>query len=467
MTIACNSTTARSAALAATLLLCMVPMTAFGIDQTVTFTVNTTDDRLDDNTLDGLCHTSANTCSLRAAIMQANRTDTIGKVVINVPPGIYLLTLARSGSNGDDSGDLNLTTPLYSNQMLEIRGANALNTIIDGNQIDRVIEVAQERTVSILDLTVRNGFLQSLVPIASGGIDNNGTLTLTRCIIEGHHANSSNGGGIVNVHTLTLDASIVRANVGRVGGGIYAIGLTTIHGSRIEGNSAANGGGIANFGFLRVFDSTISGNSASLDGGGIFNVEGINVVSSTLSGNTANTNGGGIEDLGNAFVYSTSVMNNDADHDRDENGGIGGGVHASASARTVVVNTLVALNTILDAPIDDDCSGTLEVYGRNLFGDLGGCVFTGNGNAARGLVSAGTIGPLRDNGGPTPTHALLAGSEAIDSTTAQGCIADNGALLSTDQRGAPRVAGVRCDVGAFEYNAVVDRIFTDGFDGDR
>ncbi|MEO8012082.1 MAG: choice-of-anchor Q domain-containing protein [Dokdonella sp.] len=467
MKSACMSTFAQRATLFSAALLCVLPMTTSAVDQTVTFNVNTTVDAVDDNAGDGLCRTGANSCSLRAAIMQANQTQTNGKVVINVPAGLYRLSIAPAGSNADNSGDLNLATPFDLSQTLEIRGASALTTIIDGNQLDRVMSVQQNRTASIADVTVRNGFLQGGAPTASGGVDNRGSLTLSRCIVEGNRASTSEGGGIVNISVLTVQHSIVRDNVARSGGGIYALGPTTIEASRIERNSAISGGGIANSASVRLVDSTISGNSASTDGGGIFNIGTLTVLSSTLSGNSANTNGGGIENRGNAFVYSASVINNDADHDRDETGGIGGGVHTTASARTVVVNTLVAVNTILDAPITNDCSGTLEVYGRNLFGDLSGCVFTGNGNAARGLVSVGTIGPLRDNGGPTTTHALLVGSEAIDSTTAQGCIADNGALLSTDQRGAPRAAGVRCDVGAFEFGAVVDRIFINGFDGDR
>jgi hypothetical protein len=50
------------------------------------------------------------------------------------------------------------------------------------------------------------------------------------------------------------------------------------------------------------------------------------------------------------------------------------------------------------------------------------------------------------------TYGLLRGSQAIDSTIdSLGCVDQTGALLTTDQRGAARVVGVRCDVGAFEY----------------
>ena len=53
------------------------------------------------------------------------------------------------------------------------------------------------------------------------------------------------------------------------------------------------------------------------------------------------------------------------------------------------------------------------------------------------------LGPLQNNGGPTPTHALLPGSLAIEAGTNAGCPA-------TDQRGVSRPQGVACDIGAFE-----------------
>ena len=51
------------------------------------------------------------------------------------------------------------------------------------------------------------------------------------------------------------------------------------------------------------------------------------------------------------------------------------------------------------------------------------------------------LGPLQDNGGPTPTHALLLGSPAIDASSA---------CPATDQRGVTRPQGAGCDIGAFE-----------------
>ncbi len=62
------------------------------------------------------------------------------------------------------------------------------------------------------------------------------------------------------------------------------------------------------------------------------------------------------------------------------------------------------------------------------------------------------LGTLADNGGPTWTLPLLAGSPAIDHANPVGC-------SSRDQRGYYRpvdgdaVPGAICDIGAYEYNS--------------
>lgn len=81
------------------------------------------------------------------------------------------------------------------------------------------------------------------------------------------------------------------------------------------------------------------------------------------------------------------------------------------------------------------------------------------------------LGPLADNGGPTPTEALLDGSPALDAGISDG--------LTIDQRGAPRpfdlkglaaaAGGDSSDIGADERNlcggkTVVNRIGTSGND---
>ena len=402
------------------------------------FTVNTVADLIDDDISDGLCHTSANTCSLRAAVMQANHL-TVPVTRIQLAAGTYVLDRPPSGADGEDSGDLNLTSPIAPNQTVLVNGAGAASTIIDGNQSDRVFRIHLNRTATLAGLTVRNGLgLQG----QGGGINSEGTLTVVDCIVENNMSNSA-GGGIYNAATLNLLRTTVRSNTGYVGGGIYMRGVTAIRNSTLHNNGATGAGGGV---FVSIFDN-----------GTLY------VVNSTFGRNYSNGDGGAIDSEGSTFLYNATIVDNDADHDRDQFGGIGGGVRVSSGSRFVVVNSLIALNTVLDAPIYNDCSGALETYGRNFYYDVSGCTLTGSG--VNGLITPGTLGALQNNGGPTWTHALLPGSQAIDSTlSVLGCVDETGAALTIDQRGAARTFGPRCDVGAFEAGAAVDRIFRSGFE---
>lgn len=445
---------------------CIAALAAPNARADVTYTVDTGNDRVDIDTDDGICRTNANTCSLRAAIMQANHRFEGGTATIMLPAGFYELTRPISGPNGEDNGDLNLTTPNTANESISIIGAGADRTFIDANQIDGVLTIETGRFVGIRGVTIRNGFRQGSG--SGGGIKNLGTLVILDSVIA-DSSTLSGGGGIYNASLLSLVRTTVAGNTAHSnGGGIYSSGTLTLSASTIRSNTARSnfgqGGGMYLSGPASVRSSTIHQNAAN-NGGGLLTIDELTIVNSTISGNRADLNGGGVFNFGNTFVYSSSVIENTADFD-SPGSGVGGGIFADNTAghRLVLVNTLISSNTRGGAAVYNDCQGTVEVYGYNLLSDLTGCSFAGNGNAARGVVSRLTIGALADNFGPTLTHALLPGSQAIDATTAQGCIDNAGTVLTSDQRGAPRIAGARCDVGAFEYGAVVDRIFRHGFE---
>ena len=93
-----------------------------------TFIVDSVLDLPDDLTIPGVCHTSANNCTLRAAVMQANRAG-VGTIVL--PAGIYRLTIPRSGDGGEENGDLDLTTPAVGSPLVNVLGAGAATTVID------------------------------------------------------------------------------------------------------------------------------------------------------------------------------------------------------------------------------------------------------------------------------------------------------------------------------------------------
>src|SRR6185503_511846 len=94
-------------------------------------------------------------------------------------------------------------------------------------------------------------------------------------------------------------------------------------------------------------------------------------------------------------------------------------------------------------------STQLSSQGYNLIQNLTGCTIVGT-TTGNIIGQNPQIGPLRDNGGATLTHALLNGSPAIDSGNPAGCKDSQGHALTTDQRGYPRAASRRCDIGAYE-----------------
>lgn len=462
----------------------------------ITFTVNTEIDAPDRSGFDGICETSDGDCSLRAAIMQANSLTGPRTTHIVLPAGNYKLTIPALVL-GDSVGDLNLKSPLSPDQFILIEGDSAASSVIDADQIDRVMTIDRDRVAIISNVTISGGFLTSA---GGGGIKIDGTLTLRDSIVSenasgfgggifvsssGHldvmrttflsNAASSSGGAAHVEGMATFSQTSMSGNSSAKGGAAFITqadtgfsGAATFSESSIAGNFSGDGGAIYVTTKLELDNSTISGNAATRDGGGIANFGQSFLVNSTISGNTSNANGGGIaNEDGATWLYSTSIIANDASHDRNPPGGSGGGVYNKPGKRLVATNSLIAGNTTLDSPIADDCNGALEVYGWNLLADYTGCSFSGNGNGARGLISTSSVGPLANNGGSTMTHALLAGSEAIDTTTAQGCVGPTLALLATDQRGAPRIAGAKCDVGAYEYGSVVpaaDVVFSNGFD---
>jgi hypothetical protein len=213
--------------------------------------------------------------------------------------------------------------------------------------------------------------------------------------------------------------------------------------SVISGNTPG-GGILANYyAGVSVTKSTITGNTAESSrghpaaGGGVNSVyfAAASIQNSTVSGNVAageGSMGGGI--YGNAKVIASTVTGNSAAQ--------GGGIFSTASEHPVLIaDSIVAGNSAASGP---DCAGRDEYVppsprGHNLFGPEG-CLTPAPGDI---LTADPGLGPLADNGGPTPTHALLPGSPAIDAAEDLG--------LKTDQRGVMR--GAPPDIGSFEFRA--------------
>jgi hypothetical protein len=292
-----------------------------------------------------------------------------------------------------------------------------------------------------------------------GGIFNagNGTVTLTNAILSGNDANGAvfafgfgfgEGGGIFNAGngTVILTSTTLSSNTAKSsalpgrGGGIFNASTGTVHliNSTLSDNTALGsqglGGGIANAdGTLTLTNSTVTGNSCSAggigEGGGVYQSGNgiVTLINSTLSGNSVN---GEIQSEG-------------------------GGLFREGAGTVNIRNSLIAGNSAMI--MGPDVRGTINSQGHNLIGDgTDSSGFTGTGDqvgTSNAPINA-KLAPLGNNGGPTATRALLAGSPAIDS--GDNCVVENPGCLATpvgtDQRGAGfvRKSGGAVDIGAFE-----------------
>ncbi|MFN2199925.1 MAG: LamG-like jellyroll fold domain-containing protein, partial [Caldilineaceae bacterium] len=252
----------------------------------------------------------------------------------------------------------------------------------------------------------------------------NSTVTLNQITIRGGNIDDRNvddrGGGLINAGTTTVRNSTITGNHAYIGGGIENSGTMTIADSAFHGNSAAGvGAGIANLGTMTVINSTFSDNLAQIGGGGIYNGSDITITNSTLSGNGGLGFGGGILTEGGTVNLNNSVIANSLP---------GGDCRINGP---YIVNAQYSLieNTGVDA-----C---------NLSNGIDGNIVGQDPN----------LGGLQDNGGPTLTHALLPGSQAINAGSNALAVDGNALPLLYDQRGAgfPRVLGP-VDMGAIEYS---------------
>lgn len=146
---------------------------------------------------------------------------------------------------------------------------------------------------------------------------------------------------------------------------------------------------------------------------------------------------------GATLTVTTTADTNDGTCDTD----------CSLREAIIVANATDGVDTIIAGNFSGnahpDCLGTMISRGYNLIGNAAGCSFGIDPTTTTGVNPS--WGPLQNNGGSTLTHALLAGSLAIDAgNPATPGIGEN-ACEATDQRGITRPMGAACDIGAYEF----------------
>ena len=154
----------------------------------VTFNVNTTADGVDINPLDSICSTvpppAAPICTLRAAVMQANRMPNPGSI-IKLPPGTYTLTFQppwpMARKRRSQSGHSFWLQPRSDHDHRRRSRKHDHR-----RQRDRSRTSCRcWRSVSISGVSIVNGLVQAY---DGGGISNYGNLILSDSIVRHNYA---------------------------------------------------------------------------------------------------------------------------------------------------------------------------------------------------------------------------------------------------------------------------------------
>ena len=248
----------------------------------------------------------------------------------------------------------------------------------------------------------------------------------------------------------TIDA----ADLGRVFHVHPGATLTLVNIHITNGNENAGGGGIyVSSATLNLNGVTVSSShTLAGDGGGIFaDNSTLNITNSTITGNTTPNHGAGIAVNGGTTNITNSTIT--ANHNQT---GLRGGINAGGTVN--LRSSIVAGNTN-DSIVDTspNLDGIINSLGYNVIGSLGtppnNTIYPAHPTDQVGVTDAQlNLGPLAANGGPTPTHALLGGSVAIDKGHSTGATADQRGL--TRPCDLPAIAnaagGDGGDAGAFE-----------------
>ncbi len=331
------------------------------------FIVDDIADRVDANIGNGVCNTVANTCSLRAAIQEAN--SRAGADEILILPGTYPIGLAPINENAANVGDYEILdavtiqkAPGYLGDVI-VDGGNPLpGAPVNARGLDRLFEIHPGAgDVTFRNLTIQNGFS----PEEGGAIQNwsLGKLTLESVVVKDNYAEKA-GGGLNNADLNDYEWVVEPENLT-----LLPFGRVEIKNSTFTGNGAGDGGAAINNvsgGTITISDqSVITLNPGPIkpdpldpeefvlvdpadypiDASAISNqarweaVGTIKISNSTVSKNAAEGSGAGISSWGDSVV----VVENNSTVAENRTGAEGGGLFTEGGHVTIA-NSKVTKN---------------------------------------------------------------------------------------------------------------------------
>lgn len=454
--------------------------------------------------------------SLNAAVL------TVTSLADSGPGSLRDLAAASAPGDTIDfgvNGTILLSSSINISHALYVLGPGPALLVVDANHVDRAFTTVGD-PVWLAGMTITNGFIagadgpDATSPGQNGGpgtdaigggiLDNSPTLYVSNCWVTGNTVQGGHGGSGGNNPAGAVFTPGTGGQGGQgLGGALYATGAVFVVECTFSGNRAVGGVGGAggtnenpavnesggtggtggnaqgaavdevDTGTRSFANATFSANRVgggaggrggdSLDGGG------------GQGGNGGASGGGGIATLIASFSSDTIVSNSAL-------GGVGGPAGSGTSAGATgspgggtaggVVGYIIACQSKIDNSIvaDNFATGSYPNFyiqwvddGYNYFGtpDQLICFVNGPGSQTGTINNPlhPQLGPLAQNGGGLPTHAVLLTSPVLDAGNSFGSTFG----VTTDERNAPRpydvsfvpnaAGGDGSDIGAFELGA--------------
>jgi len=451
-----------------------VAISASPVGAAQTFSVTTTNDTVDADLDDPACLDAAGECSLRAAVMQANKTP--GADTITVPAGTYPLTIAKPAGEDADAavGDLDVT------EDLTIAGAGSGGTSVTGgaNWQDRILEARSSRALQlgVSGVAFSGGNPSPTVGTSEGGAlyfeALSGQLDLRDVQLTGSTARAGGGGAHVEAGSLKLTDVVFQGNTsGAQGGGldIDEPGATVSLGRlTFENNTAVEGGGWQTDSghSVDVENLTLVGNNATAGGGGASFHGTADVGEAQISGNTSRANGGGLWATADISIEGGTISDNIA---RKLGGGLstyGGGSSADNADAITLTDVEISRNTAENGGglFMQDYPGSEIRIERAAITDNRACYMATETNAPLGCLPPSSTEPGNASGGgasisPISSAAQLSSLDLVNVTFTRNIGHAGGAngLEIRNSAGTTR-AGVRLTNVTIAGNLRSDRV---------